>query len=60
MHEIMQLTESKQKIHILWDVTPCQRVSTSWCCGGAYGFHLQSSLKNIRRMELWWWMGISK
>jgi hypothetical protein len=47
MHDIVQPTESKQKIHILWDVTPCQRVNTSWCCGGAYCFHLQNSLRRI-------------
>jgi len=46
MHEIVQPTESKQKIHSL-GVTPCQWVNTSWCCGGAYCFHLQNSLRRI-------------
>jgi len=47
MQEIVHPTESKQKIHILWDVIPCQQVNTSWCCGGVYCFHLQNSLRRI-------------
>jgi hypothetical protein len=46
MHEIVQPIESKQKLHIPWDITPC-RVNTFWCCGGAYCFHLQNSLRRI-------------